>query len=431
MRAVDLIIKKRNNEILSKDEIDFMINGYVNNTIPDYQVASFLMAIFFNGLSFEETKILTDSMIKSGEKLDFSYFTGIKVDKHSTGGVGDKLSLIIAPIAASCGCIIPMMSGRGLGHTGGTLDKFESIPWYNVFPDPKTIDTILNECSFVMMGQTDTFVPADKKIYALRDVTGTVESIPLITASIMSKKIAEGSNALVIDLKCGKGAFMKTKNDALCLAEFMMGVSKASGVDMRVVISDMNTPLGREVGNYNEVIESYEALSGRGELRMMELAYRLAGWMIFISQKAGSIEEGVYKAKNAVESGAALDYFMRNITLQGGDIDYITHPKVLYSKSVRVKANKTGYINSIDAYKIGIASMYIECGRKTKDSPIDHYAGISLLKLVGEYVTSGDEIFNITYNRGDIENCLVLCNDAIVIDEQKMNIESIIIEELG
>lgn len=235
MRAIDLIIKKRSGGILSYDELAFLINGYVSNQIPDYQISSLLMSIFFNGLNFNETADLTKIMIKSGKRLDFSSFDGIKTDKHSTGGVGDKLSLIIAPIAASCGCIIPMMSGRGLGHTGGTLDKFESIPGYNVFPSEESIMKIMKECSFVMMGQTDDVVPADKKLYALRDVTGTVESIPLITSSIMSKKIAEGSNALVIDLKCGNGAFMKDMKSALKLSNFMMGVAEASDVKMEDV----------------------------------------------------------------------------------------------------------------------------------------------------------------------------------------------------
>lgn len=431
MRAIDLIIKKRSGGILSYDELAFLINGYVSNQIPDYQISSLLMSIFFNGLNFNETADLTKIMIKSGKRLDFSSFDGIKTDKHSTGGVGDKLSLIIAPIAASCGCIIPMMSGRGLGHTGGTLDKFESIPGYNVFPSEESIMKIMKECSFVMMGQTDDVVPADKKLYALRDVTGTVESIPLITSSIMSKKIAEGSNALVIDLKCGNGAFMKDMKSALKLSNFMMGVAEASDVKMKVVISDMNVPIGKEVGNYNEVLESYDALCGNGDGRMMELVYRLAGWMVYLSGKSSSIEDAVGACRQSVADGKAVELFLKNIELQGGDADYILNPRVRYAKTAEVKAVRDGFIESINAYDTGIASMYIGCGRRTKESPIDHYAGITVEKKIGEYVKEGDVIFTIRYNDGEIEEALSCCRESVKITDSGCEIKSLILEELG
>ena len=429
MRAVDYIIKKRNGEKLQEQDIKELIAGYVSGDIPDYQISAFLMAVFFQGLDFEETWQLTNAMIASGIRFDFPEIEGIKVDKHSTGGVGDKVSLLLAPIAAACGCKIPMMSGRGLGHTGGTLDKLESVPGYRVFLTEGEVRKILADDGYVMMGQTEDFVPADKRMYALRDVTGTVESIPLITSSIMSKKIAEGSNALVLDLKCGSGAFMKNIDDAKKLAEYIVGTAKAAGLKIKVVISDMDQPLGRTIGNYNELLESAAALQGNGDERLMELTYRLAGWMIVLSEKAATMEEAVDMAKKAVASGEAFKLFLQNIEHQDGDIDYVINPKKLYKYSKTIYAQKNGYIEEINSYDVGIASIYIGCGRRTKEDTIDHYAGIEVLKKVGDSVVKDEPIFTLFYNEGDIENAQKLLEKSIVISDNKPKKNEIIYEE--
>jgi pyrimidine-nucleoside phosphorylase len=430
MRAVDCIIKKRNGEKLNKADIDELISGYVAGVIPDYQISAFLMAVFFQGLDFEETWMLTNAMISSGKHFDFPEIRGIKVDKHSTGGVGDKVSLLLAPIAASCGCKIPMMSGRGLGHTGGTLDKLESVPGYRVFLNEKEVRDILSKDGFVMMGQTDDFVPADKKMYALRDVTGTVESIPLITSSIMSKKIAEGSNALVLDLKCGNGAFMKDIDNARMLAKYIVGTSQAAGQKIKVVISDMNQPLGRTIGNYNELLESAAALQGNGDERLMELTYRLAGWMIVLSEKASCIDAGIEMAKKAVASGEAFKLFLQNIEHQGGDVDYILAPKILYKNTKTICAKQSGYITQMNSYDVGIASIYIGCGRRKKEDSIDHYAGIEVLKNVGDKVEKGEPIFTVCYNDADLETASDLLEKSVVISDEYENKKNIIFEEI-
>lgn len=430
MRAVDYIIKKRNGEKLQEQDIKELILGYVSGDIPDYQISAFLMAVFFQGLDFEETWQLTNAMIASGIRFDFPEIEGIKVDKHSTGGVGDKVSLLLAPIAAACGCKIPMMSGRGLGHTGGTLDKLESVPGYRVFLTEGEVRKILADDGYVMMGQTEDFVPADKRMYALRDVTGTVESIPLITSSIMSKKIAEGSNALVLDLKCGSGAFMKNIDDAKKLAEYIVGTAKAAGLKIKVVISDMDQPLGRTIGNYNELLESAAALQGNGDERLMELTYRLAGWMIVLSERAATMEEAVDMAKKAVASGEAFKLFLQNIEHQGGDIDYVINPKKLYKYSKTIYAQKNGYIEEINSYDVGIASIYIGCGRRTKEDTIDHYAGIEVLKKVGDSVVKDEPIFTLFYNEGDIETAQKLLEKSIVISDNKPKKNEIIYEEI-
>lgn len=430
MRTVDYIIKKRNGEKLQEQDIKELILGYVSGDIPDYQISAFLMAVFFQGLDFEETWQLTNAMIASGIRFDFPEIEGIKVDKHSTGGVGDKVSLLLAPIAAACGCKIPMMSGRGLGHTGGTLDKLESVPGYRVFLTEGEVRKILADDGYVMMGQTEDFVPADKRMYALRDVTGTVESIPLITSSIMSKKIAEGSNALVLDLKCGSGAFMKNIDDAKKLAEYIVGTAKAAGLKIKVVISDMDQPLGRTIGNYNELLESAAALQGNGDERLMDLTYRLAGWMIVLSEKAATMEEAVDMAKKAVASGEAFKLFLQNIEHQGGDIDYVINPKKLYKYSKTIYAQKSGYIEEINSYDVGIASIYIGCGRRTKEDTIDHYAGIEVLKKVGDSVVKDEPIFTLFYNEGDIETAQKLLEKSIVISDNKPKKNEIIYEEI-
>lgn len=431
MRAVDLIVKKRDGYELSADEINYFIDGYIKGEIPDYQVASFLMSVFYKGLSFDETYQLTLAMIKSGIKLDFSAIPSNKVDKHSTGGVGDKISLIVAPIAASCGCVIPMMSGRGLGHTGGTLDKLESIPGYRVFLDTDEVNKILNKNNFVMMGQTECMVPADKMLYALRDVTGTVESIPLITSSIMSKKIAEGTNSLVLDLKCGSGAFMKNIESARGLSRYIIGVAKRAGLGIKILITDMNEPIGQQIGNYNEVLECADLLRGVGDPVTMELSHRISGWMMVLSGKTKGIDEGIELSKEAVATGRAFEYFIENIRNQSGDIDFILNPKILYREEIDIISEQTGFLKSIDAYKMGLASMNIGSGRKTKDDTVDHYSGITILKSKGDFVRKGEPIFTLKYNRGDVDAAMKLCSDAVSFSDDPVERGSIIIEELG
>lgn len=430
MRAVDCIIKKRNGEKLTAENINELIHGYVAGKIPDYQISAFLMTVFFQGLDFEETWMLTNAMISSGKRFYFPEIPGIKVDKHSTGGVGDKVSLLLAPIAAACGCKIPMMSGRGLGHTGGTLDKLESLPGYRIFLKEDEVRSILSADGFVMMGQTEDFVPADKLMYALRDVTGTVESIPLITSSIMSKKIAEGSNALVLDLKCGSGAFMKDIHSARKLAEYIVGTAKAAGLKIKVVISDMERPLGRTIGNYNELLESAAALQGNIDERLAELTYRLAGWMILLSEKAATLEEAVNMAKNAVISGDAFKLFLQNIEHQGADADYILKPRILYKYTENVCAERSGYIAKMNSYDVGVASVYIGCGRRTKEDAIDHYAGIEVLKNVGDKVVAGEPIFTLCYNNGDVQTACELLQRAVVLSDDKPEDSRIIFEEI-
>lgn len=430
MRAVDCIIKKRNGEKLTEEDINELIRGYTAGKIPDYQISAFLMAVFFQGLDFDETWMLTNAMISSGKRFDFSEIPGVKVDKHSTGGVGDKVSLLLAPIAAACGCKIPMMSGRGLGHTGGTLDKLESLPGYRVFLKEEEVHSILAADGFVMMGQTEDFVPADKLMYALRDVTGTVESIPLITSSIMSKKIAEGSNALVLDLKCGSGAFMKDIRSARELAKYIAGTAKAAGLRIKVVISDMERPLGRTIGNYNELLECAAALQGNADERLAELTYRLAGWMILLSEKAAALDEAVEMARNAVKSGDAFKLFLQNIEHQGADVDYILHPRTLYKHTKNVCAERSGYIAKMNSYNVGVASVYIGCGRRTKEDSIDHYAGIEVLKNVGDKVAAGEPIFTLCYNNGDIQTACELLQNAVVVSDEKPEESKIIFEEI-
>ena len=394
MNFIEIIKKKRDGLTLSKEEINFAINNYTTGKVPDYQFSAFLMAGFLNSFTKQETSFLTEAMLYSGKVLDLSLIKGFKVDKHSTGGVGDKTSLIIAPISAAAGVHVPMISGRGLGHTGGTLDKLESIPGFRTDLNLNEYKKVLKKCGAVLIGQTKEIAPADKLIYALRDVTGTVESIPLITASIMSKKLAEGIDALVLDVKTGSGAFMKEMKDAEELAHSLTNTAKSFGKKCITFITDMNQPLGNYIGNWLEVYESVEILKGRSKNDLYDLSIILSGAMIFLGKKSGSLEEGKSIAVQMIESGKAYNKFIEIVKLQGGDTHYIENPgKYPASKFVmKLKARQIGYLSSIDNYQVGMAALELGAGRLTKLDMIDPKAGIVFNHKIGDYINKGDVI---------------------------------------
>jgi pyrimidine-nucleoside phosphorylase len=394
MNTVELIIKKRNGKTLSKDEIHFLINSYTKSKIPDYQFSALLMAILFKGMTKIETSYLTEAMLHSGKVIDLSYIKGAKIDKHSTGGVGDKTSLILAPIVAAAGVNVPMISGRGLGHTGGTLDKLESIPGFNINLSLKEYKSVLKKCGAVLIGQTKDIAPADKLIYSLRDVTGTVPSIPLITGSIMSKKLAEGIDGLVLDVKTGSGAFMRETKDAIELASSLISTAKAFNKKVIAFITDMNQPLGNYIGNWLEVYESIKVLRGGQRGDLVDLSLNLSGAMIYLGGKAGSIKKGVEIAKEQINNGKAFEKFVQMVELQGGNTKFILHPEK-YPKSKfikRIKSNEAGYIKSIDNFRVGMAALELGAGRKTMEDKIDPKAGIIFKVKIGDKIKKGDVI---------------------------------------
>ena len=395
---IDIIYKKRDGGILTNEEINFFVQGYTDGTIPDYQMSSLLMAIYFKGLDRQETYMLTKAMKDSGAVIDLSKINGIKVDKHSTGGVGDKTTFIVAPIAAACGVPIAKMSGRGLGFTGGTVDKMEAIPWIKTRLDKEKFIELVNDIGISLIGQTDHIAPADKKIYELRDATATVENLSLITSSIMSKKLASGSDAIVLDVKCGKGAFLESFEEACELGKLMVGIGNADGKKTIGVITDMNQPLGNAIGNSLEVIEALETLKGRGPADIAELSIMLAGIMIYVGDKAGSIEDGYKKAEAALKDGRALAKFKEVIEGQGGNSsvidDYTIFPQAEFSKDIICE--ESGYVFEINARQVGFASQHAGAGRATKESIIDMAAGIYLYKKVGDRV-SAEEVLATVY----------------------------------
>ena len=391
---VSLIRKKRDGKVLSQDEIRFLIDSYTADEIPDYQISSFLMAAFLNGLNDEESAALTESMLHSGIVVDLSHVPGKKVDKHSTGGVGDKLSLILAPIVASAGVPVPMISGRGLGHTGGTLDKLESIPGFYVDVDLARYKEILEKQNLVLVGQTEEIAPADKRLYALRDVTATVESIPLIAGSIMSKKLAEGIDALVLDVKYGSGAFMKTEEDATKLAQALVGIGEQFEKETIAYLTNMKQPLGYKIGNWFEVEESVDALKGVGPDDIMELSHLLSGTMIYLGGKADSVEKGIEVSKQQVENGEAYQKWLDIVEEQGGDTSFIenTAKYPIAKFEFELKSSRDGYVTAMDAFEIGTASVELGAGRKIKEDDVDPQAGIVLKKKVGDKITKGETI---------------------------------------
>jgi len=400
MRAVDLIRKKRDAGEHSREEIEFLISGYTRGEIPDYQMAAWLMAVWLRGMNRSELAALTEVMLHSGQVLNHSEIPGKKVDKHSTGGVGDKTSLILAPIVAAGGLTVPMISGRGLGHTGGTLDKLEAIPGFNVNLTLEDFSRVLRECGMGLIGQTAEIAPADKKIYALRDATSTVENIGLICASIMSKKLAEGIDALVLDVKTGSGAFMKKEEDAVQLAEVMVETGKRMGKKVVALITDMNQPLGRMAGHSNEVIESIEVLSGRGPADLRELSVELSAWMFFLGERSKSVEEGRRLAEAMIASGQAKAKFKQGIALQGGDERVVDEPQRLPAgrSHAEVASPAGGFVTGTDCEQFGIALAMLGGGREKKEDRIDPGVGLEFHKRIGDCVEKGESLATIHYN---------------------------------
>lgn len=420
MRMVDIITKKRDGHELSDKEIEFFVKGYVDGKIPDYQVSALLMAILFKGMSDREIVTLTDLMEHSGDVIDLSSIPGKKVDKHSTGGVGDKTSLALGPMVAACGAVVAKMSGRGLGHTGGTLDKLESIPGMNVFLKEEKFIEILKKNGLAIAGQTGTLVPADKKLYALRDVTGTVESIPLIASSVMSKKLASGSDCILLDVKFGNGAFMKTREDAQKLAKIMCSIGNSLYRDTRAVLTSMEQPLGYAVGNSLEVKEAIDTLHGKGPKDFQDLCYQSGAIML---EQAGIVkneEEGLKMLHKVVEDGSAFEKLRQMVIAQGGDVSYIDHPeKFEISKNIiEVRASKAGYVRQIEALSIGENAMRLGAGRETFDDIIDMSAGIVLAKKVGDKVNVGDLLCTAYTNKDEYADVIESIKEAFVIVDE-------------
>ena len=391
MRMYDLIMKKRNGEALTTAEIEYMITEYVAGNIPDYQMSAFLMAVFFQGMTEEETLAMTQAVAHSGDMVDLSAIEGVKVDKHSTGGVGDKTSLVIGPIVASCGAKVAKMSGRGLGHTGGTVDKMESIPGMKTSFTQEEFFEIVNKTGLSIIGQSGNLAPADKKLYALRDVTATVDNIPLIAVSIMSKKLAAGNDSILLDVKTGSGAFMKTVEDSIALASEMVRIGENAGRRTAALITNMDIPLGNNIGNSLEVIEAVDTLNGHGPEDFTEVCMQLAGNMLYLAGM-GTIEECIEKAKAAVADGSALKRLAAMVEAQGGDPAYILDTEKFEKAKyeLEVKAERAGYIVSMNTESCGIASSMLGAGRETKESEIDFTAGIIIKKKVGDYVEAGE-----------------------------------------
>lgn len=401
MRMYDIIYKKREKKVLSKEEINFVVNSYVKGEIPDYQISAFLMAVFLNGMTEEELGFLTDSMTNSGKKYDLSSIKKPKVDKHSTGGVGDGVSLSLAPLVASCGVVVPMMSGRGLGHTGGTLDKLESIPGFNVNLSEKDFVNQLKKIGVAIISQSEEVAPADKKFYVLRDTTATVDSIPLISASIMSKKLAEGTDALVLDVKTGNGAFMEKFSDAIKLAQTMVNIGKRCGKKMVAVISDMNQPLGEYAGNSLEIFQTIKILQNQGPKDITELIYYLGTKMLILGGVAKTDSDARKMLEKQLVSGAALEKFRQMIKMQKGDVRVVDDPEKFLPKAknvVPIVSSKNGYVNFIDVKLVGNCIAQLGAGREKISDKIDYSVGIRFMKKFGEPVTKNEPLMVVHYN---------------------------------
>ena len=420
MRMIDIIEKKRDGKSLTREEIEFFVNGYTRGEVPDYQASSLAMAIFFQDMNDEERAALTMSMVNSGERIDLSDINGIKVDKHSTGGVGDTTTLVLAPLVAAVGVPVAKMSGRGLGHTGGTIDKLESVKGFNVEISEKDFIKLVNDNQVAVIGQSGNLTPADKKLYALRDVTGTVNSIPLIASSIMSKKIAAGADAIVLDVKTGSGAFMKTLDDAEALAHAMVRIGNNVGRNTMAIISDMSQPLGNAVGNALELKEAIATLKGNGPKDLTELVLTLGSQMVVLAEQATSLDEARQMLIDAIKSGKALNKFKTFLSNQGGDDSIVDSPEKLPSAKYQVefKAKKDGFITEIIANEIGVASMMLGAGRQTKEDVIDLGVGIVLNKKVGEHVEKGENILTIHTNTKKIDDILNKLDNSITIESK-------------
>jgi len=423
MRMIDIIEKKRDGYELTTEEIQFFIKGYTDGTIPDYQASALLMAIFFQGMNHRERKDLTMAMVHSGDQVDLSKIQGIKVDKHSTGGVGDTTTLVLGPLVASVGVPVAKMSGRGLGHTGGTIDKLESFPGFHVELTKDEFIQLVNEQKIAVVGQSGNLTPADKKLYALRDVTGTVNSIPLIASSIMSKKIAAGADCIVLDVKVGSGAFMKNVTDAKELAETMVEIGNSVGRRTMAVISDMDQPLGFAIGNALEVKEAIATLKGIGPQDLTELCLTLGSQMVYLAKKAESVDEARQMLIHAIQSGKALEKMKAFISSQGGDAACIDDPEKLPQAKYKIElpAKASGWIEKMMADKIGLAAMQLGAGRETKESKIDLAVGIVLNKKVGDPIEQGESILTIYSNSENIEEVKNLLYHSIKISHSKIS----------
>ncbi|MEE9724109.1 pyrimidine-nucleoside phosphorylase [Listeria seeligeri] len=420
MRMVDIISKKRDGKALSTEEIQFFIDGYTNGEIPDYQASALAMAIFFQDMNDEERADLTMAMVGSGDTIDLSAIEGIKVDKHSTGGVGDTTTLVLAPLVAAVGVPVAKMSGRGLGHTGGTIDKLESIAGFHIELDKKDFINLVNRDKVAVIGQSGNLTPADKKMYALRDVTGTVNSIPLIASSIMSKKIAAGADAIVLDVKTGAGAFMKTDEDAENLAHAMVRIGNNVGRNTMAVISDMSQPLGEAIGNALEVKEAIDTLKGEGPEDLTELVLVLGSQMVVLAKQAETLEEARAKLIEVIENGAALEKFKTFLANQGGDASIVDHPEKLPQAKfqIEVSAKTSGFVSKIIADEIGIAAMILGAGRATKEDEINLAVGLMLRKKVGDSVKAGESLVTIFADQEDVENVKAKIYENIEISDQ-------------
>lgn len=430
MRMVDVIIKKRNGLELSEEEIRFFIEGFTSGEIPSYQASSLAMAILFKGMNKKEIGILTDAMLHSGETIDLSSIEGIKVDKHSTGGVGDKTSLVLGPLVAACGVKLAKMSGRGLGHTGGTLDKLESIPGCKIGLSREEFINQVNKYGLAIVGQTGNLVPADKKLYALRDVTGTVESIPLIASSIMSKKLASGSDTILLDVKFGSGAFMKDIDQARLLARTMVDIGDHLHRDTRAILTDMDQPLGLAIGNSLEVIEAINTLNGKGPSDLVELCLGAGAIMLMQAKKTSSIEEGRKLLQEKIDNKEALEKLCDLVRAQGGDESYIRDPSKFEKAKyiIAIKAENEGYVKQINALEIGDSAMRLGAGRATYDDVIDPTSGIVLSKKVGDKVNVGDVLCTVYTNKEDNASILKDIHDSFKLSNDIVKINPIIYE---
>jgi pyrimidine-nucleoside phosphorylase len=419
---VDIIVKKRDGKVLTREEISFFVRGYVGGSIPDYQVSALAMAILFRGMNKEEITILTDLMMHSGDIIDLTSIKGVKADKHSTGGVGDKTSLVLGPMVAACGVKVAKMSGRGLGHTGGTLDKMESIPGLKIaIPEDQFIRQV-NEVGLAIVGQTGHLVPADKKLYSLRDVTGTVESIPLIASSVMSKKLASGSDTILLDVKFGSGAFMKDLTSARELARTMVDIGDGLGRDTRAILTDMEQPLGLAVGNALEVKEAIDTLHGKGPHDLVELCLAAGAIMLEQAKVVTDLDKGRKMLEKAIADGSAFNKLKDMVKAQGGDASYLDHPEKfpLSKHIVEIRSANEGYVRRIEALEIGESAMRLGAGRETYDDVIDMSAGIVLSKKVGDRVQKGDVLGTVHTNKDDFAAILDDIQRAFKLSSKKL-----------
>lgn len=428
MRMVDLIAKKRDGHALTTEEINFIVEGYTNGDIPDYQVSSLAMAIFFQDMNDQERADLTMAMVNSGDTIDLSAIEGVKVDKHSTGGVGDTTTLVLGPLVAALGVPVAKMSGRGLGHTGGTIDKLEAVPGFHVEIENDEFMRLVNENKIAVIGQSGNLTPADKKLYALRDVTATVNSIPLIASSIMSKKIAAGADAIVLDVKTGAGAFMKTDEDAKRLAEAMVRIGNNVGRNTMAVISDMSQPLGEAIGNALEVQEAIDTLQGKGPKDLEELCLTLGSQMVYLAGQASSLEDAREKLIEVMNNGKALESFKTFLSAQGGDTSVVDDPSKLPQAQfkIEVEAKEDGYVSEIVADEIGTAAMLLGAGRATKESEIDLAVGLMLRKKVGDSVKKGESLVTIYANRENVEDVKAKIYENMKISKEHVDAPTLV-----